>query len=192
MSALSRIGAKAEVTDLPVDIRNSKALILPGVGAFDKAMSYLKSSGLESEILNFAAMGKPILGICLGMQLLAKTSSENGIHKGLGLIEGRVERLKKENSSRVPNIGWCDTELSKSSVLFKDLGSTESFYFVHSYILNCEHRKDITGTIYRGNKKHTVAVQNRNVFGVQFHPERSQDSGLVLLKNFINLAYNTI
>lgn len=192
MSALSRIGAKADVTDVPDNIRNSRALILPGVGAFDEAMSYLKSSGLESEILNFAATGKPILGICLGMQLLAETSSENGFHQGLGLIAGRVERLKKEDTYRVPNIGWCDTELSENSVLFKDLGRNEIFYFVHSYILNCKHRQDIAGSIYRGSKKHTVAVQNRNIFGVQFHPERSQDAGLVMLQNFVNYAHNTI
>jgi glutamine amidotransferase len=188
LNACRRLGVTAAVADAPAALFSSTALILPGVGAFADGMDSLRRRGLIEPIRASAAAGVPILGICLGMQLLAETSEEFGRHEGLGLIPGRVVRLEPAHAGeRVPNIGWCDVTMSPSSRLFAGLPGGGAFYFMHSYRLQCEDEQDAAGTIAFGPSAVCAAVERGNVFGVQFHPEKSQDLGLRCLNNFMRL-----
>jgi glutamine amidotransferase len=133
--------------------------------------------------------GVPILGICLGMQQLAESSEEFGRHEGLGLIRGEVVRLQpSQPGERVPNIGWCDVATSAGSRLFGRISSGGAFYFMHSYRLACTEARDVAGTIVFGGTPACAAVERGNIFGVQFHPEKSQDLGLHCLYNFLSLT----
>lgn len=188
MAACHRIGVAAQVTTDPAVVRSAAALILPGVGAFADGMASLRRHQLEQPIREAAAAGVPILGICLGMQLLAEIGEEFGEHDGLGLISGRVVRLKPADSGeRVPNIGWCDISIAKNARLFTGIEDGSAFYFVHSYYVSCTDTKDSVGSIAFGSGAVTIAVERGNIFGVQFHPEKSQDLGLQLLDNFARL-----
>lgn len=185
LSAFERIGAEAEVTTEAQAVRDAKALVLPGVGAFKDGMDSLWRHGLVEPIREATAAGTPILGICLGMQLLGEASEEFGEHDGLKLIRGRVERLQPTRpGERVPNIGWCDLHLRKPSTLFRGIAAGSAFYFVHSYVLRSAADADAVGVIDFGDSPVTVAVESGRVFGVQFHPEKSQDTGLTVLANF--------
>ena len=185
-NAFSKIGSKTNVTSDKSVVSQAKALVLPGVGAYQGGMSLLDKAGLtdviRDRVLN---KGVSILGICLGMQLLANQSSEHGIHKGLGLLPGVVEKLEsKDQKYRVPNIGWSITTPKKKGVLFDSLATEESYYYVHSYHFVCENSEDVASTIDYSQRSVTVAVERDNIFGVQFHPEKSQDSGLNLLHRY--------
>lgn len=185
LAALHRIGAQAHVSVDPRDVSDATAIVLPGVGAFGDGMASLQRHGLVDPIRAAAAKGIPLLGICLGMQLLASASEEHGEHCGLGLIRGRVRKLPSSIGARVPNIGWYDVAARSSARLFEGIGKrSSSFYFVHSYYLNCDEESDTAATIEFGGRSVTVAVENKNIFGVQFHPEKSQDAGLAVLANF--------
>jgi glutamine amidotransferase len=185
VAAYRRLGIATTITTDPKTVATATALVLPGVGAFADGMESLRQKDLVQPILDAAAAGVPILGICLGMQLLAEVSEEFGEHPGLGLIPGRVVPLQPAQvDERVPNIGWCDVTLKPASPLFAGMGSVETFYFVHSYYLNCTYSHHSIGTLPFGAIPVTVAVAHKNVFGVQFHPEKSQDTGLKLLYNF--------
>ena len=189
LAACSRIGSEALVSTDPDAVRSAAGLILPGVGAFADGMKGLRNYGLEKPIRDAAAAGTPILGICLGMQLLAEVSEEFGEHAGLGLLPGRVVRLDPAQSrERVPNIGWCDVEICKDARLFDGIASQAPFYFVHSYCVACSDTTDVAGRIHFGASAVAVAVERGNVFGVQFHPEKSQDSGLQILANFAQIV----
>jgi glutamine amidotransferase len=182
--AFERIGIKCEKTSCAAVISESQILVLPGVGAFSDGMAALRIHGLVEPIRAHAAAGKPLLGICLGMQLLADGSDEFGTHEGLGLIPGWVRRLPSTPRLRVPNIGWCDMQVANSTKLFSSLEGNTSFYFVHSYSMECNNPAHSVGTIDFCDRKVTVATQRGNIFGVQFHPEKSQDAGLKFLANF--------
>ncbi|MGD1906287.1 MAG: imidazole glycerol phosphate synthase subunit HisH [Leptolyngbyaceae cyanobacterium] len=185
IAAYRRLGIATTTTTDPKTVATATALVLPGVGAFADGMESLRHKDLVQPILDAAAAGVPILGICLGMQLLAEVSEEFGEHPGLGLIPGRVMPLQPvQANERVPNIGWCDVTLKPESPLFASMGSVETFYFVHSYSLNCTNSQHAIGTMPFGATPVTVAVAHKNVFGVQFHPEKSQDAGLKLLYSF--------
>lgn len=184
LTALERIGARYTVTTEPDTVANARSLLLPGVGAFANGMDALRRNCLVEPIRSHAAAGKPLLGICLGMQLLADGSDEFGTHKGLGLIPGWVRRLPSAPGLRIPNIGWCDMHFTSGSSLFAGLDDNASFYFVHSYAMKCDEAADSIGTIVFGDVKVTVACQRGNIFGAQFHPEKSQDAGLTFLANF--------
>ncbi len=189
INALRRFGVTASVADTPASVVSSKALILPGVGAFADGMQSLHRRSLVEPIRAAASAGVPILGICLGMQLLAETSEEFGLHEGLGLIPGQVKRLKPAHANeRVPNIGWCDVSTAVRSRLFGDIPSGGPFYFMHSYALHCTNADHVAGTIAFGASAVCAAVERDNVFGVQFHPEKSQDLGLRCLDNFMRLT----
>jgi glutamine amidotransferase len=154
------------------------------VGAFGDGMASLMEQGLVEPIRNAANRGVPVFGICLGMQLLASESEEHGLHEGLGLIPGRVIRLAPTRPGfRVPNIGWCDTRVTRPSVLF---GSATGgcFYHVHSFHFVPRDGASIAATIDYSDQEVVVAVEKENLFGVQFHPEKSQDDGLELLSRF--------
>jgi imidazole glycerol-phosphate synthase subunit HisH len=183
--ALERIGAPlAECADAR-DLDDAAAILLPGVGAFGDGMASLREKALVEPLRRAAAAGTPIFGICLGMQLLAETSDEHGRHDGLGLIRGRVTRLAPtEPGFRVPNIGWCDVTPTRRGVLFPE-AKGGSFYHVHSFRLEPDDPACIAATIAYSGEAIPVAVEQGNLFGVQFHTEKSQDAGLDLLAAFL-------
>lgn len=187
LEALRRIGAAVKVTNRPEDVKHADAVILPGVGAFGDGMNSLRRNKLIDPLLCHAMeRNRPLLGICIGMQLLAEEGEEHGQHCGLGMIKGRVVRLKPtEAGCRVPNMGWCDVTIANPrSKLFQELRHQESFYFAHSYHLQCSDPADMAATIDYGGRL-AAAVERDNILGVQFHPEKSQDAGLNVLASFI-------
>jgi imidazole glycerol-phosphate synthase subunit HisH len=185
LNALDFLGYKYKVSNKKEDIINSPAYILPGVGAFNQAMENLNKleiiKTLENEIL---VKKKPILGICLGMQILADSSNENGYHEGLGWIKGNVVKMEASQKVRVPHVGWNDLSIKKENFLFKDTTSKPHFYFDHSFHFKCE-KEFICATCSNGGEI-IAAVQKENIYGVQFHPEKSQRNGLKMFRNFFN------
>jgi glutamine amidotransferase len=186
LAAFARIGAAAHVTTAAADVATASALVLPGVGAFKDGMDSLRAHGLVEPIREAVRRGTPMLGICLGMQLLADVSEEFGEHEGLGLVPGRVVRLEpRRPGERVPNIGWCDARISPGSALFSGIEDGSAFYFVHSFHLRCAEPADVTAAIDFGDGPVAAAVERGHVFGAQFHPEKSQDVGLTVLHNYV-------
>jgi glutamine amidotransferase len=188
-TAFRRIGAAAQVVADGASVRRADAVLLPGVGAFADAMAALKRRGLVEPIRAAAAEGVPVMGICLGMQLLAEESEEFGCHEGLGLIPGRVVRLNPGRAGeRTPNIGWCDVIPAPRAMLYRDVAAGTAFYFAHSYVLACRDQEDIAATIRFGGHPVAAAIERDNIHGAQFHPEKSQDGGLAVLAAFAALA----
>ena len=186
LQALQQIGAPPHVFATPENIRSARAILLPGVGAFGDGMASLQQKQLVDPIRQAAKRGTPVLGICLGMQLLAHHSEEFGLHAGLGLIEGHVTRLQPGGAGfRVPNIGWCDVTATRPSTLFPN-SSAGCYYHVHSYHFVPRDKSVATGTIDYSDAPHVVAIEAGNLFGVQFHPEKSQDDGLRVLASFFS------
>jgi glutamine amidotransferase len=185
--ALERVGAPIAEAARPTDLDNAAAILLPGVGAFGDGMASLRDKGFVEPLRRAAAIGTPIFGICLGMQLLAETSEEHGRHEGLGLIRGRVTRLTPTQPQfRVPNIGWCDVTSAKAGVLFPKGIAGGGFYHVHSYRLEPADWGCVAATIDYSGAAIPVAIEQGNLFGVQFHTEKSQDAGLDLLARFLD------
>jgi glutamine amidotransferase len=182
--ALSRIG----VAELPRATRDNvagaQAVLLPGVGAFGDGMASLREQGLVEPIRRAAKAGVPVFGICLGMQLLADESEEFGKHEGLGLVPGKVRKLPAAPGFRVPNIGWCDVTAKSGSRLFPSGSGT--CYHVHSFHLEAKDPSAVSATIDFGGRKVAVAIETGNLFGAQFHPEKSQDDGLGVLAAFFD------
>lgn len=186
-SSLAAIGAEVVVTAEKEILENADKIILPGVGAFEDAAKKLRDTGLDKVLVELANNGKPLLGICLGMQLLFEKSYEYGEHKGLGLIKGAVKPIKDVigEDLKIPHIGWNPLIFKKNSVLFSNINNGDCVYFVHSYYAtDCEDAV-IANSEYGAEL--TAAVQNKNVFGCQFHPEKSGNVGLNILKSFVNL-----
>jgi len=189
--AFRRIGAPPMERATANNVGAAAAVVLPGVGAFGDGMKSLRNQGLEEPIRNVASRGTPVFGICLGMQLLAETSEEHGVHRGLGLIRGRVVRLEATQPGfHVPNIGWCDVEPTRTGVLF-DAGDRGSYYHVHSFHLCTDDTTDMAALMHYSGRAVTSAVERGNVMGVQFHPEKSQDDGLRLLDRFFDYLRRT-
>ncbi len=186
INAFDRIGTALNVSSNAEDVARADAIILPGVGAFERGMAGLNKVGLVDVIRKrVGEEGVPLFGICLGMQLLAEVSHEQGSHEGLGLIKGEVRPLEPtEPGFPVPNMGWCDTQAGKPGVLFPDQAATRSFYFVHGYYVDCASKDDVAATITYGGQTVAAAIERDNIFGAQFHPEKSQDDGLDLLSGF--------
>ncbi len=189
-SSFGAIGEEAVLTGDAAVVRSADKLILPGVGAFGDAAEKLRSCGLWDVILEEAAKGKPLLGICLGMQLLFDESHEYGVHKGLGLIPGRVVPIAPEvpEGTKIPHIGWNGLHFPKDrpvSPLFAGLEEEDCVYFVHSYYASGCEADTIATTEYFTEL--TAAVSKGNVYGTQFHPEKSGDVGLRILKNFAQM-----
>lgn len=190
-ASLKYLGAETVVTNRSEDIEKADRIILPGVGAFEDAAAKLRATGLVDTIMKETAAGKPLLGICLGMQLLFEESHEYGVHKGLGLIKGTVasidEDLKKQGITdlKVPHIGWNALEFKEDEPLFKYIKQGDCVYYVHSfYGRDCEE-STIATSMY--GIKITGAVRNGSVYGTQFHPEKSGDVGLNILRAFMEV-----
>ena len=188
LRAFERLRCTPAIVQSPDDLMRARAIVLPGVGAFGDGMKALKKMKLVEPIKAAARAGKPLLGFCLGMQLLADSSEEYGRHEGLGLIPGQVVRLAPGPGDRVPNIGWCDVEARPGARLFRDLPPLTAFYFVHSFHLRCTDPAHSAASIRFGSAPVTVAIEHGNIFGLQCHPEKSQDAGLSVLDAFLTLA----
>lgn len=187
-SSFKKIGAEVVVTNDIEIIKKADKLVLPGVGAFGDAAEKLKKSGLDKVIIEEANKGKQLLGICLGMQLLFDKSLEYGEHKGLGLISGEVIPMENNipKSLKIPHIGWNALKFHNPSPLFKYINEGDCVYFVHSfYAENCDSSL-IASSEY--GRQITAAVQKDNIFGCQFHPEKSGNVGLNILKAFCELG----
>ncbi len=186
-NACSLIDTKAVIVSDPNEVRNYDRVILPGVGAYGDAMEYLKKTGMNEAVLEFAKSGKPMIGICLGMQLLFDSSEEFGFTKGLGLIDGKVVAFDKTKMNmdehKVPHMGW-NKIFNKQNKLFNGL-ENPYLYFVHSYHAVTEDKYTI-GTTHYGYD-FVSAVQKDNIYGFQPHPEKSHDNGIIILKNFMKL-----
>lgn len=187
-SSCSFLGAETVVTGDPAVIRSSDKLILPGVGAFGDAADKLRATGLDEVVCSEAADGKPLLGICLGMQLLFDTGYEYGVHKGLGLIPGSVQAMEGAipPDLKIPQMGWNALHLiNGGGPAFRGINEGDCVYFVHSYrAVECEPY--VTAVTEYGDDV-TAAVQKDNVYGMQFHPEKSGNVGLRILRNFCEL-----
>jgi imidazole glycerol-phosphate synthase subunit HisH len=181
--ALEHVGARVEVSEAVSS--EADGLVLPGVGAFPKAMAELERRGLDEQVREFAAV-KPVLGICLGMQLLFRSSTEMGGAEGLALLEGDVVELDAAGL-KVPQIGWNEVRWRADSPLSAGLPERTAMYHVHSFAPRADDPDVILGTAAYGNE-FVTAVGSRNVFGVQFHPEKSSTHGLALLRNFVRLT----
>ena len=178
-------GFEVKVTLDPEAVVKTSSLVLPGVGAFPRAMDILKKNNLDEAIHEYVKSGRPLLGVCLGMQLLFSESEEHTLTRGLGIIDGRV--VKFPDDRPVPHMGWNEVVQVKESPLFRGIKNRADFYFVHSYYVEVvEPGVEIAYSDHYG--RFTAAVQKGNVFGTQFHPEKSQDWGLKLLKNFALLT----
>ena len=181
--AFEKVGASAFISSDPKELARADKLVLPGVGAFGKAMENLDSLGLMDVVRKQVAKEKPLLGICLGMQLLFTKSYENGTHNGLNLLQGEIKLFP--NTVKVPHIGWNQVEISKQSGILKSVTDNSFVYFVHSYY--AEPKENVTLTVTDYGVRFTSVVQKGNIYGIQFHPEKSQKSGLQMLKNFSEL-----
>ena len=187
-SSLSAIGADVVVTADTDVLKSAHQIILPGVGAFEDAAKKLRATGLDKTIIELAAKGKPLMGICLGMQLLFEKSYEYGEHEGLGLIKGAVKPIKGAISKeyKIPHIGWNPLIIKdRTSPIFRYIKNGDCVYFVHSYYA-CDCDESVIATAEYGAEL-TAAVANNNVYGCQFHPEKSGKIGLDILRAFISL-----
>lgn len=181
-------GGNPIITRDAKDLETATHIILPGVGSFKEGIKNIKEMGLDKILEEQVLKNKiPFLGICLGMQFLATEGNEGGNSRGLNFINGKVEKLeKKSETERIPHIGWNEVEFKKNSKLFEEIDSGKDFYFVHSYHFVCQDKDCVLATTpYCGG--FVSAVQKSNIFGVQFHPEKSQDAGFKVIKNFLSI-----
>ena len=189
-NALERLGCEVSISRNHSDIAAAGAIILPGVGAFGRAMENLTDGGFVAPLLNAAAEGKPILGICLGMQLLAEDSEERGFHRGLGLVPGHVRMIRTYGDLRLPHVGWNGVRIAQSEPLFDRLHDGDAFYFVHSFQVECDPGN--VAAICDYGEPVNAALRKDRIMAVQFHPERSQTKGLRVLKNFVDYAKSIV
>lgn len=188
INAFSIMGVKAVLERNPEKLKDYDKLILPGVGAFGDAMEHLEANGMDIAIKDYAKSGKPLLGICLGMQLLFNSSKEFGTTEGLGLIDGEVVAFNKskfDHSLKVPHMGWNELFIQKDTPLLNGLKKDPYLYFVHSYHAVCDDKYAIGKTYY--GYEFVSAVKKDNIYGIQPHPEKSHENGLKIIENFVNL-----
>lgn len=195
--AFAYVGADATITSSVDLIRNAKALVLPGVGAFGSAMKELEKRSLVEPIKEFVQSQRPFLGICLGMQMMMDESEEFGLHGGLGFIQGKVLKIsdkdKEGNAQKIPHVGWNSITDATGKEMFEEgilrgIKQGSSFYFVHSFTPVPSHEEERMADAYYGGIRIAAVIRKGNLYGCQFHPEKSGAKGLVLLKNFVDLA----
>ena len=184
-NALDFGGIENKLVTNPDEVKKADRILLPGVGAFAPAMDHLKKSGMLEALQEKFQSGAPMQGVCVGAQLLMDNSEEDGFHDGLGWIKGKVKRFSHE--LKIPQIGWNSVKKQKNNLLFKHVSDEMYFYFVHSYHLELRNLDQVLGMTNYGYDFASV-VSNENLWGVQFHPEKSQNAGLQLLKNFCTLT----
>lgn len=182
--ALDFIGAESEITADKDKIKNASHVILPGVGSFGDAMASMAERGLVDTVREAALSGKPFLGICLGLQLLFAESDESPAVSGLGVLDGKISLIPKNDGLKVPHMGWNSVEIKQNSGIFKGIPNGSYFYFVHSFYLNGAKENEVAGTTQYGTEIQ-CAVEKGNLCATQFHPEKSGEIGLTLLKNFL-------
>ena len=184
--ALHFLDKEVKVTRNRDEILNADHVILPGVGAFGMAMEQLRAYGLEEVIHEVVKQGTPFLGVCLGVQLLFEGSEENPGVPGLGLLQGQIKRIPKGEYVKIPHMGWNSLTLAPGSRLFANTGSEPYVYFVHSYYIEAKDRSVVAATTSY-NVTIDAAIETENLFGCQFHPVKSSETGLQILRNFVNL-----
>jgi imidazole glycerol phosphate synthase, glutamine amidotransferase subunit len=183
--ALESIGEEAIITSDKEQIEKSEGIILPGVGAFPDAIENLKSKGLDEALKYAVSKGKPVLGICLGMQLLFSEGEEVKQCDGLGFIQGKIERLYGD--VKIPHMGWNSLKIEKKCAILEGIDEGSYVYFVHSFYAEMTNKENLNATTFYGMDVPAV-VSDNNLFGVQFHPEKSGDVGIQMLKNFAKLT----
>ncbi|WP_119417833.1 imidazole glycerol phosphate synthase subunit HisH [Desertibaculum subflavum] len=187
LNAFARLGHEAMAVEDPARLGEADRIVLPGVGAFPSCMRRLQESGFRAALDRDVKSGKPFLGVCVGMQLMAETGTEFGDMPGLGYIPGRVELIPKTSPDlRIPHIGWNDLRIARPTPLLAGLDTDSACYFVHSYALRCAEEQDVAAWTDYGSPV-VAAVARGNVFGLQAHPEKSQLVGLRILDNFARL-----
>lgn len=184
--ALDFIGAESVITDNPEVINACDKIILPGVGSFGDAMNSMTEKGLVETVKQNALSGKPFLGVCLGLQLLFEESEESPGVKGLGIFKGKIKKFPSDMGLKIPHIGWNSLSIKQNDTIFKGIPENSYVYFVHSYYLHAEDEKDVATVTNYGINFHS-AVGKDNIFATQFHPEKSGDVGLQILKNFASM-----
>ena len=181
-----RLNIKTKIAQSAVDLHGAAKIILPGVGSFDYAMTLLNNSGMRDELdIQVLVKKTPVLGVCLGMQIMSKSSGEGKLH-GLGWIDGEVKLFdvnKIKSKTRYPHMGWNTIQPIKSNSLLSGFNGDSRFYFLHSYYFECNNTNDVISTTEYGIT-YTSALNKNNIFGIQFHPEKSHSNGIKLLKNF--------
>jgi len=182
--AFNFLGCDTVITSSPEKIRSASKVVLPGVGAFAEAVKCIKETHLDEVIDETIQKGKPFLGICLGLQLMFDYSEENDGFEGLGILKGKIKKI--DSDLKIPHMGWNSLNIKKDNVLFKGLPDNPYVYFVHSFHLVAEDKNIVTATTDYG-KEIEVAVGKDNIFLTQFHPEKSGETGLKMLSNFINI-----
>lgn len=183
--AFEAVNVEAVITSGRSEITQAERVVLPGVGAFGECARRLRESGLDQVVLEAASQSKPLLGLCVGLQLMFEEGHEFGVHKGLGLMPGRVVRFP-EDGPRVPQIGWNQIENPKPHPLLRETPDGTYFYFVHSYFVEPANPDDVLAVTEYGIRYPSICARG-SVCGVQFHPEKSQDAGLRLLANFARM-----
>jgi glutamine amidotransferase len=185
-NAFKRIGADVLVTGRPADLDKASGIVLPGVGAFSDAVGNLEKSGMDKKIIENTRSKKPFLGICIGLQVLFEYGMEGGKNMGLGILKGNVEKIPA--GVKIPHMGWNKIKiLKRDSRLFQGIEDKESFYFVHSYHVVCRDKGVISSTTDYGIDI-ASSVESSNIYGLQFHPEKSSLSGLKILSNFVKIC----
>lgn len=184
--AFQHLGVEVQLTHSPEELMGADGAVLPGVGSFGEAMEQIRRRGLEAPIRDFAATGKPFLGICLGLQLLFESSEESPGVPGLGMLKGEILKLPKKGDLKIPHMGWNSLRLEKDGVLYRGVEQEPYVYFVHSYYLKAQE-DIVTATAFYGTEIH-ASVEKNNISACQFHPEKSGETGLKLLRNFASLC----
>jgi glutamine amidotransferase len=184
-NALAYLGAEVVTAATPNQLAGAEKIVLPGVGAFGAGMNALRTAGFEEPLKAAVAEGVPLIGICLGMQYLFESSDEMGLHRGLGLLPGRVTRFPT-NGLKVPHMGWNQLHIRRENPLLAGMESGSYAYFVHSYYVEADNPSDVLATTDYGIEYASV-VAHGNIFGIQPHPEKSQSVGLQILRNFLEM-----
>ncbi len=184
--ALDFIGAESVITDNPEIINACDKILLPGVGSFGDAMDSMREKNLVATVRENALSGKPFLGICLGLQLLFEESEESPNVKGLGIFKGKIKKFSSDMGLKIPHMGWNSLEIRQNDTIFKDIPQNSYVYFVHSYYLHADEENDVATVTNYGIDFHS-AVGKNNIFATQFHPEKSGEVGLQILKNFADM-----